>query len=554
MSIRSMNSWPAEWVRSPVDELAVSLGCWFDVDAAERPITFIERFCRQSIGKWAGQPLTLLDWQRDFVRRLFGWKRADGSRRYRSAYLEVAKKNGKSTLCSGLTLFLLVADNEPGAVVFCNAYDREQASIVFGEAARMVRASPSLSKILDIVDSKKTILLPRNDGLLKANSADVPSKDGANAHGIIFDELHRQRDRSLWEIFEYADLARRQPLKISITTAGEDESGVWYEQRQLSERINRGENLTRSDIEHLGVVYRAEPTDDLDAPATWKKANPSLGVTIEEDRFRSDLEKARKTPLAWNNFLRLRLNIITRAESKFLPPGAWSRCGGMLRDLEGRPCYGGLDLATTKDLCAWVLIFPDSDGTLDVLARFWCPESTVRERTASGRAPYQRWVDLGLIEATKGNVVDYDAIREQILADRDAFDLKKVISDPFNATHLCLSLKAAGVEVEFLRQGFLSLNAPTKELERLVLESRIRHAGDPVLAWNMANAVAATDSAGNYKLDKQRSKDKIDGAAALVNALDGWLHAAAEPEPAASPYETRGLVDLFDDDDETAQP
>ncbi len=547
MPTRSRNSWPAEWVRGPVDELAVELGCRFDVDAAERPVTFIERFCKQSIGRGAGQPLALLDWQKDYLRRLHGWKRADGTRRYRTSYLEVAKKNGKSTMLAGEGLFLLVADREPGSVVFSNACDRDQASIIFNESARMVRASPSLGKILDIVDTKKTIFDHRNNGMYRANSADAPSKDGQNAHGILFDELHRQRDRSLWDVFQFADLAREQPLKISITTAGEDEAGVWHEQRVLSERINRGEQLVESDIEHLGVVYRADPADDLESPATWMKANPSLGVILDAKRFKADLERARRTPLDWANFLRLRLNIVTRSEARFLPVGAWERCGRPLRDLEGRRCYGGLDLATTKDLCAWVLIFPDSDGTFDVLARFWCPRAAVESRTKSGRAPYEQWVRTGMIEATPGNVVDYDAIRDQVLADRDLFDIKRVAADPFNATQLCLGLKNAGIEIEFLRQGFISLNSPTKELERLVLEAKLRHGNDPVLAWNLANAVAVQDSAGNIKLDKSRSRDKIDGAAALVNALDAWLHETVEPDEKPSVYETRGLVDLWSD-------
>lgn len=251
------------WLRDPSDELARAQGCWFDADAAERPICFIETFCKQSQGRFGGEPLRLLDWQTDFLRRLYGWRRDDGTRRFRSAYLEVPKKNGKSTLVSGLVLYHLIADAEPGPKVFCNAYDREQASIVFDEAAAMVRASPSLAKRLDLVETKKEIRWRKVNGRIKANSADVPSKDGANASFVVFDELHRQETWDLWRMFRYAGVSRSQPLTLSITTAGVDRQSVCYAQHDYSKRVAAGRV---PDWQHLGLIYGATPEDDFRDP------------------------------------------------------------------------------------------------------------------------------------------------------------------------------------------------------------------------------------------------------------------------------------------------
>ena len=256
------------WIRNPSDELAIAQGCWFDESAGLFVIDFIQEFCRQSQGRWAGQPLILLEWQRDFLMRLFGWRAPDGLRRFRRAYLEIAKKNGKSTMISAVCLLLLLIDGEGSPQVFLNACDKEQASIVFDEAKHMVEKSPELLRRLDIVDSRKTIVHAAGDGKIVANSSEVNKQDGFNPSGIVFDELHRQPNYRLWEVFKYASVAREQPLTISMTTAGEAEEGVWFDQRVYSEKVNAG---VIPDTTHLGVIYRALPTDDLDDPATWAR-------------------------------------------------------------------------------------------------------------------------------------------------------------------------------------------------------------------------------------------------------------------------------------------
>ncbi len=530
---------PKRWIRNASDEAAVRAGCYFDEVLAERPITFIERFCRQSKGRWAGEPLYLLDWQKDLTRRLFGWRKADGTRRFRRLYCEVAKKNGKSTWLSGLNLYLLVADGEKAPEIYLNAVNREQAQIIFEECERMVKASPELSARLTVIPSKGVIVDENNYGKIQKNSAELSSKDGPSASSWTFDEVHRYRNREKHDVFRYAGAARLNPLELNITTAGEDENGVWFELREYSEKVEAG---VVEDITHLGVIYRAEETDDLDDPRTWEKANPSLGKTLSYDDFKSDLEEAKQAPQRLANFKRLRLNIITRSNEKFFNLDRWKACGAPLRDLARRPCFGGLDLSSTSDLTAYALVFPTPlDATYDVLVRFWAPENGVLKRSRFDRVPYDMWAAQGYLTLTPGDVVDYSFVEKQILQDMLDFDVQSIFVDPYNATQLCLDLVAKGVPIEFLRQGFLSLSGPTKELERLYLSGRLRHNADPVLTWCISNAVADKDAAGNVKLSKSRSREKIDGGAALVNAI-----AAAISKPIAprSVYETRGLIRL----------
>lgn len=527
-----------KWIRGPVDHAAIAAGCWFDPVHANRCVRFVETFCRQSKGRWGGQPLKLMPWQRDFLSRLFGWRRPDGTRRYRRAYLEVAKKNGKSTLVSALVLYLLLADKEPAPEVYLNAVDREQAGIVFDEATRMVEASPELSKRLEVVPSKGRIIDHASFGKIQKNSADVASKDGVNASAWVFDEIHRFANREMYDVFRYAGASRTQPLEIAITTAGEDESGIWHELRDYSEKVNAG---TVPDWSHLGVIYRADEEDDIDDLATWRKANPSLGTTLKEDDFARDLTEAKESPAKLANFRRLRLNLVTRSEPKFLDPARWLACSAPPADLDGRECYGGLDLSSTNDLTAYVLVFPDGEGGYDVLARFWAPEENAAARQRKDRVPYLEWARQGFLTLTPGDVVDYSFAEGAIRDDLARYDVRKVLSDFYNATQFCQGLQADGVPIEFIRQGFLSLSAPTKELERLVLSRRLRHGNHPILTWCAGNAIAETDAAGNIKLSKRKSREKIDGMAALVNAIAA---AAGTQDDQPSVYQTRGFLSI----------
>lgn len=537
-----------DWVRNASDRLAIEQGCYFDEAAGAFVCSFIERFCRQSKGRWAGQPLELLPWQRDFLMRLFGWRKADGSRRFRRAYLEVAKKNGKSTLVSGLSLFLLLADGresdatgpEGAPEVYINACDRDQASIVFDEAARMVRRSPGLSQRLDIKETVKRIVEPKGGGKLVANSSEVPSKDGVNASGIIFDELHRQPNRELWEVMEYAGAARLQPLTVSITTAGEEEEGVWFDQRLYSEKVADG---IIPDTSHLGVVYRALDADDIDDPATWRKANPSLGVTISEDDFRRELEEAKQSPAKLANFRRLRLNIISREAGKFIDPADWDACNAPPDPFDpAAEFYAGLDLSTVNDLTALSVLVPKGSGSFDVHCRFWLPEDNIARLEHQHGQPYRQWARMGLIELTPGNNVDYGFIRRAIQQFDKGRGIRLLAYDPWKAHGLIQDLvENDGIPALEVRQGPASLSSPTQDLLRLALARKLRHGGHPILRWHVLNAVVRRDSNGNIKLDKEKSRQKIDGAAALVNALAA---ATSEPSAEASVYESRGILSL----------
>jgi phage terminase large subunit-like protein len=466
-------------IQNASDRLALEQGCIFDDKKGNRPIEFIEKFCRQSKGRWAGKPLKLLDWQRSFIMRLFGWRAPNGLRRFRTAYLEVGKKNGKSTMISALVLYLALADKEGAPEVYLNAVDREQASIVFDETARMIERSPYFSPRLEVTKSKKRIIDPIGHGKIQANSADAPSKDGVNASASIFDELHRFKTRELWDVFEYAGASREQPLKIVITTAGEEEEGPWFEQREYSEKVNEG---VIPDVTHLGVIYRTRPEDDLDDPATWRKANPSLGVTINEDDFRNDLAKARNNPAELGNFLRLRLNIVARSEGKFIELLAWDACTDWGDPADDAPCYLGLDLSDRNDLTALIGIRGDFENGFDVGCKFWLPRENIAKLERQHQVPYRMWADQGHIELTAGNTIDYAFVQQQILEIASQRNLVKLMADPYNAKKLAEDLlNLYGLPVEYVRQGYLSLSDPTKTLHELITAGKIRHGGHPVL-------------------------------------------------------------------------
>jgi phage terminase large subunit-like protein len=539
-----MSSVDPKWIRGPVDVLAVEQGCYFDDQAGQLICDFIETFCCQSKGRWAGKPLTLLDWQRDFVMRLFGWKLPSGLRRFTRAFLLIAKKNGKSTLVSAIGLACLLIDGEPAPEIYLNACDREQATIIFEEERRMVEASPSLRSRLQVLNSanNRRIVHPAGNGSIIANSSVVASKDGLNPSHAIFDEVHRYASRSLWDVFEYAGAAREQYLRIGLTTAGEEEDGVWWEELEYAEKVNKGEI---DDITFLGVIYRALPSDDIDDPATWEKANPSLGETIRYEDFARELEEAKQIPTKLNNFKRLRLNIVCRASEKFFGDGVWAACGGVAiveSRLRGEPFWGGLDLSSTTDLAAFASLFGNPDDGFDLVVKFWLPEDHVVELERRDRQQYRRWADEGWLELTNGSVIDYAFIRRAVNQMAGECECRKLMIDPYNATKLATELKEDdGLEVEFIRQGFLSLSAPTKELLRLVLGRKFRHGDNPILKWMAGNAIASTDAAGNIKLDKQKGRQKIDGLAATVNAVAGYT---SGDDGGGSVYDTRGILTL----------
>jgi phage terminase large subunit-like protein len=491
---------------------------WFDEAAADRAEGFFRDCLTHVKGEWSGKPFELADWQRDLViRPLFGWKRADGTRRYRTAYIEVPRKAGKSTLGAGIALYLLLADGEPGAEVVSAAADREQAAIVFDVAAEMVRAKAALRDRCRIY--RRAIVVPNTASGYKVISAEAYSKHGLNLHGVIFDELHAQPSRDLWDVLTTSTGARRQPLVVAITTAGYDRNSICWEVHDYAVKVRDG---IIDDPSFLPVVFGADAEADWTSPATWSAAHPGLGRTVSLEYMQAECEKAQRLPGYENTFKRLLLNIWTEQHSRWLQMATWDACTGALPDLRGRECFAGLDLSTTTDLSALVLLFP-IDGKLYVRPFFWVPQDRIRGRVLRDRVPYDVWVRDGLIEATEGAVVDYEAIRKRINDLATQYRIREIAVDRWNATQLATQLQGDGFEVVAFGQGFASMTAPCRELERLLLGGELVHDGNAVLRWMASNVSVQQDAAGNIKPNKAASTERIDGIVALVMALGRYM-------------------------------
>lgn len=515
-------------------------GDTFDAREAARAAAFFPRFLRLTKGRqFAGQPFLLQPWQDGLVRALFGWRRPDGLRRFRQLYLEVARKNGKTELAAGLGLFLLFADNEPGAELYSVATDKDQAAIVFNTAARMRGASVELRD--RSLAYKNALAVPKLGASWKPMSADSGNKDGLNPHGITYDEVHAFRSRDLYDVMHTALGARQQPMEIFTTTAGTDRTSLWAELREHAERVRDGQ---AEDPELLPAVFAAAPDDDIEAPNTWAKANPNLGITVMPEYLAKEAAKARALPRYLNAFKRLHLNIRTEQTVRWLPMEAWDAAPARRLGLRDQRCFAGLDLSSTTDVSALALVFPDDAGGYDVLTHFWRPRDTVEDAERRDRKPYREWARAGLITLTEGNVIDYERIRAEItgivgLGQRapnarplvEDYDIIEVALDRWNATQMSTWLMADGISVVGYGQGFASMSAPSKLLESLVLSKRLRHGDNPVLRWMAENVSVATDPAENIKPVKDRATGRIDGIVATIMALGRAMQSAQADGP-----------------------
>jgi phage terminase large subunit-like protein len=527
---------PKRLMRGPADIQAVEEGCWYSKELADHAVAFFNNFLSHSKGEWAGKSFELLDWQEwDVVRPLFGWVRKDGTRRFRRAYIEVPKKNGKSTLSSGIALYLLHADGEHGAEVYSAAADRDQAAIVFNEAANMVKASAALKESLVITDSKKTITDPDTASVYKALSADAPTKEGLNIHGLIFDELHAQPNRVLWDTLKYGGAARRQPLFVSITTAGSDRNGICYEQHKYTKRVLEG---GVRDTQFFGIIFAAEEGDDWEDPATWRKANPSFGITIKEDQFKADFLEAKETVGSQNSFRRYRLNQWVQQEVRWLDMAQWRLCVKPVPELKRQDLFfGGLDMASTQDITAFVQLFYDKD--FYIRPHFFIPEDQLRRRVEKDRVPYDVWQRQGFLTVTRGNMVDEDHVVETILKLCALNKCREIAYDRWNASHVVTRLQDEGLTMVPVGQGFASMSYPSKELEKKVIGASINHAGNPVLEWMAGNTATETDAAENIKPSKKMSRERIDGMVATIMAFNRYL---VHNNPKKSKYETQDPI------------
>lgn len=483
---------------------------------------FFEGILQHVDGKWAGKPFELTDWQRDdIIRPLFGTLNPDGTRQYRTAYLEIGRKNGKSRLAAGIALYMLLADGEQGAQVYSAASDRDQASLVFNDAANMVRRNPKLDKLCKIVDSQKRIIMPSTGSFYRAIPADAPGAHGYNASAIIFDELHAQPNRDLWDVLTTSTGAREQPLVFTITTAGFDRNSICWEQHEYARKVIDG---VVDDPTFFARIWAVGEDEDWADESVWPKANPALGEFRNIDEMRTLARKAKETPALENTFRRLYLSQWTQSETRYIPMNKWAASAGVVNrsELRGRECYAGLDLSTTTDVSALVLVFPpaDSGDIYRVLPFFWIPEDNMHERIRRDRVPYDVWVRNGFVNATPGNVIDYAYIRHTLNELAGEFFIKEVAFDRWGAAQISQQLMDDGFTMIQFGQGYASMSAPTKELLALVLQERLHHGDNPVLRWMCDNLVVRMDPAGNVKPDKEKSTEKIDGMVAMIMGLD----------------------------------
>lgn len=495
-------------------------GYRFDAAIADRACAFFGECLTFTAGARMGQRFALEPWQRAIIRAAFGWVHVTtGLRRYREVFIYIPRKNGKTEMAGGLGLLLGFADDEPGAHVYCAAADRDQARMVFNAAKGMVASEPELSNRLR--PYQHAIVHEGSRSSLRVVSAVATTKHGANTHGVIIDELHAQPNRDLVDALCTSVGARRQPLIIYITTADFMRESICNEKYEYACKVRDG---VVADATFLPVIYEALPGEDWESPAVWRKANPNLGVSISEEYIARECARAKETPTYLNTFLRLHLNMRTQQDVRWVRLEDWDRGNGEIDEAEliGRPCYAGLDLSTTTDLTALVLVFPRDDGGCDVLPRFWIPEANAERRERRDRVPYLTWARQGFVSMTPGNVVDYEAVREELAQCAQRFDLRQVGYDPWNATQLANQLQEDGLNIVQVGQGYKSLTAPSKEFEKLVMSGGLRHGGNPVLRWMASHVAAETDAAGNIKPSKKKSTERIDGIVALIVAIGVW--------------------------------
>ncbi|MBP5461857.1 MAG: terminase large subunit [Lachnospiraceae bacterium] len=513
----------------------------YDKQRADRAVAFIQQL-QHTTGEWAGKPFKLLRWQEQIIRDIFGVIKPDGYRQFRDAFIECGKKNGKSELAAAIALYMLCADGEQGAQIYGCANDRGQASIVFNVAQGMVERCPELFQRIKIVESQKRLVYMPTNSFYAAVSSEVATKYGLNISCCVFDELLGQQTRDFFDTMtKGAGAARKQPLNFIITTAGNDKTSICYEVHSKAVDIINGRKV---DPAFYPVIYGADEQDDWTAPETWAKANPSIGVTVDIEFYRDRCESAKQNPAEEIQFRQFHLNQWTNTSVRWMPMDKWDACGVniSLDDLEGRTCYGGLDLSSTSDLTAFVLAFPplEQGEPYIVVPFFWLPEETLTLRVRRDHVMYDVWAKQNYINTTEGNVVHYAFIQEFIRELHTRVNIKEIAYDRWNASMFVQALEDDGFTMVPFGQGYRDMSPPTKDLMRMVLSRELAHDKNPVLRWNIDNVFVSSDPAGNIKMNKEKSTEKIDGAVALVMALDR----ASRQTETDSVYNHRGLIVL----------
>lgn len=497
----------------------------YSTEKAHSAVAFIESL-KHTKGQYRGVQFLLADWQREWTEKLFGTLTPDGRRQYRKAFLAVPKKSGKTALASGVGIKLLCADGEEGAEVYSAAASRDQATLVYREMRDMIKQIPRLKKRTRWYDSVKRIVYTTASGAentYQALSADADYSDGINPSGVIVDELHRHKNRELYDLLNEGGGTRRQPLTIVITTAGSDKSSVCYEEWEYARKVLTG---VIDDPTFLPVIYEMPEGADWQDEAEWFKCNPALGDFLDIEDLRKSVREASEKPGKQNSVRRLRFNQWTSADSRWFDLGAWDACGGMIDEtkLYGRIAFGGVDLSSTEDFTAWQLVIPweGSEG-YDILTRAWIPRATLEKRTKQ-RAWLEGLEREGFLTVIPGDSIDPEYIENQILKDAERFEIREIGYDPWLAKHMAIKLEAQGLTCVPVRQGYGTLSAPSKLLERLVRDHKLNHGGHPLLRWMADVVMVETDANENIKPSKKASNDRIDCIAATVTALERAMH------------------------------
>jgi len=558
------------FIRTASDEAALLEGCRFSFDRARYVEQFLNRFCRFTQGRWAGQAFELLEFQREcIVWPLFGWIRPDGRRRFRFADIFLPKKNTKTTLCAALEVYLLGADGEARPEVYGAAVDRSQSKKIYDEAAAIVRASPALRARMKCVDSTKRIVF--GGGFFEALSSKSANAEGKNIHGLVIDELHVWNTptlKRLWAALYYGGIAREQPVSIVISTAGEDpddEDELWVEIWQRAEDILKGDAI---DTRRLPYIAAAGKSDDWTDPATHRKANPGYGTVIDPEEMTASCQEAQGKPRLRAQFLRYRLNRPARTVCEWFEQETWDACSGAVAIPPGSPVYGGLDLSSTSDFTAFVLVGrrPDDSGQQEeaegtekgkeergldengeiedryhVKPFLFVPEDTIAALEAEGKYRYRTWARAGLIIPTPGNVLDYRFVVKTIVEQSEVYELVECAYDPWNATETAVKLQDEhGITMFECRQGAKTLSEPMKKVERLAKQGKLNHGGHRVMSWMFSNTRVKSDENQNIRPVKENpnSPKKIDG---IVGTIMAAGRAMVAPKPKPSVYRYRGI-------------
>lgn len=531
---------------------------WFDEAAAWRFVDFVHSHLTHTKGALAGKPLLLEPWQVAIVANIFGWKRPDGTRRFREVFIYVPRKNGKSTLAAAIILYLLACDGERGAEVYSAAGSKEQAALIWSVANGMIENRAGLKRRLRTFGGPKSIVYAAGASTYKAIPADARLQHGFNAHGVVVDEVHVLPDGELVDVLTSSQGARAQPLTVYITTADFDRPSVCNELLASAKAVrdNKGDRDREGwDTGFMPVIYEASTDDDWRDPRVWQAANPGLGTSLRPEYVEREVTRALHSPRRRNTFLRLQLNVRTQAEVAWVPMELWDGCAGKLKPAEllGRRCIAGVDVAFRKDLAVLALYFPAEHA---ILARAWWPEQNLRRRVRDEKADWMlEWVENGyggpvaehggpaFLELTKGGLTDLAVIGEAVKAAAKAYEIQALGFDPWNARELAQGLARDGVKVAEVRQTYRDLSEPTKELEGLWIDRKLQHFGNPVLRWCAGNTMVLEDHVGNIKPDKARSSGQIDGIVATIIAM-AVARVLATKDPGPSVYETRGIVSL----------